>query len=97
MPPLLPLSEKPEIISQVLPDYPEAIRTQGIQGTVVIKILVDEYGDVKQAEIVKSLNSVLDQAAIKAAKQWKFKPGKRGDKPVKVWMTNIPIDFKIRK
>jgi len=39
---------------------------------------------------------MLNDAAVDAAKEWKFKPGKQRDRFVKVWM-NIPIDFKLKK
>ena len=52
-------------------------------------------GDVEKVEVVKS-HPMLDDAAIAAAKQFKFKPGKQRDRYVKVWMT-IPFTFRLKK
>lgn len=89
------LSEKPDVIKRVEPKYPELARKAGIEGLVVVKVLIDTKGDVEKVEVVKS-HPMLDDAALAAAKQFKFKPGKQRDRFVKVWMT-IPFTFKLKK
>jgi protein TonB len=89
------LSEKPEVIHRVEPAYPDLARKAGIEGMVVAKVLIDTKGNVEKVEIVKS-HPMLDEAAMAAAKQFKFKPGKQRDRFVKVWMT-IPFTFRLKK
>ncbi len=89
------LSDKPEVIHRVEPQYPELARKAGIEGMVVAKVLIDTKGNVEKVDIVKS-HPMLDEAAIAAAKQFKFKPGKQRDRFVKVWMT-IPFTFRLKK
>ncbi len=89
------LSEKPEVIKRVEPVYPELARKAGIEGMVVVKVLIGTKGDVEKVEVVKS-HPMLDEAAVAAAKQFKFKPGKQRDRYVKVWMT-IPFTFRLKK
>lgn len=89
------LSEKPEVIKRVEPVYPDLARKAGIEGMVVVKVLINTKGDVEKVEVVKS-HPMLDDAAVAAAKQFKFKPGKQRDRYVKVWMT-IPFTFKLKK
>lgn len=89
------LSDKPVVIKRVEPIYPELARKAGIEGMVVVKVLIGTKGDVEKVQVVKS-HPMLDEAAIAAAKQFKFKPGKQRDRFVKVWMT-IPFTFRLKK
>jgi len=89
------LSEKPEVVHRVEPAYPDLARKAGIEGMVVVKVLIGTKGDVEKVEIVKS-HPMLDDSAMDAAKQFKFKPGKQRDRFVKVWMT-IPFTFRLKK
>jgi periplasmic protein TonB len=89
------LSDKPEVIHKVEPTYPDLARKAGIEGMVVVKVLIGTKGDVEKVEVVKS-HPMLDDAAMAAARQFKFKPGKQRDRFVKVWMT-IPFTFRLKK
>ncbi len=88
------VSIKPKIKKRVVPEYPALARKAGIEGTVVVRVLIDEKGNVAKAEIFKSI-PMLDSAAIAAARQCKFTPGQQRDKKVKVWMA-IPFTFKLK-
>ena len=92
--PFYALSDKPEVIKRVPAAYPELAKKAGIEGTVVLKVLVNTKGDVEDVEVLKS-HPLLDESAINAAKQFKFKPGKQRDRFVKVWMS-IPFTFKLK-
>jgi len=58
---------------------------------VLVKVFVSETGDVERTEVLSG-DPILAEAAIKAAKKWKFKPFIRGGKPAKV-STRIAFDF----
>ena len=88
------VSEKPELIKHVKPIYPELAQRANIEGTVTLKLLINTKGNVEKTEILKSI-PMLDEAAVKAAMQCKFKPAKQRDKFVKVWMS-VPFKFYIR-
>jgi TonB family protein len=67
----------PKLISNVQPKYtPEAMKAK-IQGSVELEAIVLTDGTVGDVRVLKSLDKDLglDQAAIAAAKQWKFRPG----------------------
>jgi TonB family protein len=88
----------PAVVAEVKPKYtPEAMK-QKIQGTVWMDVVVLETGDVGDVTISKSLDAEygLDQEAIKAAKQWKFKPGTKEGKPVAVAVV-IEMAFTLKK
>jgi protein TonB len=93
--PFFALSEKPEPVRPVKPEYPELARKAGIEGRVTVKVLIGTKGNVEKVEILKG-HPMLNDAAVDAAMEAQFKPGKQRDRFVKVWMT-IPIDFKLRK
>jgi len=75
--------------------YPEIAKRAGVEGKVYVLAFVNEQGIVTKAEILKGLGAGLDEAALGAVKQTKFKPGKQRGKPVKV-QVSIPIVFKLQ-
>ncbi len=87
-------SEKPKFKTRVKADYPEMARKAQIEGTVVVKVLVGPDGRVKNAQILQSVNPLLDKAALAAAWKWTFTPGKQRNIPVKAWMA-IPFNFRL--
>jgi periplasmic protein TonB len=87
------VEELPEAITRVPPDYPEIARASGTEGTVMVQALVGKDGKVKDVRVVKSV-PVLDDAAVKAVKQWVFKPALSNNKPVAVWVA-VPVRFSL--
>lgn len=75
--------------------YPSTAKAEGRTGRVLLKVFIDEHGDVTEHEILKSAFADLDSAAIAATKSIKFNPAMKNDKPIGVWVT-IPLDFKLK-
>ena len=87
----------PVLVQEVKPQYPMAARKAGIEGSSQLKIQVLPDGSVGEIQLVKSAgDSSLDEAAQKAVKQWKFKPGRSGGKAVPAWMT-LSVKFELIK
>jgi protein TonB len=86
--------KEPELVSPPEPEYPEIAREAGVEGTVLVRVLVGEDGFVKDMVIIQSV-PMLDDAAASAAQTAVFKPALQKDKPVAVWMV-IPIEFQLR-
>lgn len=84
----------PELLSPLKPAYSEITRLAGIEGTVYLKILVDEKGNVEKAKVEQGANEMLDNSALQAAKSAKFSPAMLKNKPVKVWVI-LPVAFKL--
>jgi len=85
----------PTVMREVRPTYPpEALRLR-IQGSVILSLVVSSEGLPADIRVVHSLSSDLDQAAIEAVEQWRFRPGRRDDTPVNVLVT-VALDFTIR-
>lgn len=77
------------------PRYPEGIAKEDRkQGKVVVKAVIDEQGNVAEVDVVESLESVYDQAAMDAIKQWRFKPATLDGEAVPVYYT-LTINFRL--
>ena len=80
----------PTLLKELKPRYtPEAMRAK-IEGTVVMECVIQSDGTVRNdIKVVRSLDAKygLDDEAVKAARQWTFKPGMKDGKPVPVRVT----------
>jgi TonB family protein len=76
------------------PDYSEEARKAKFQGTVVLTIVVDEKGLVKDVKVTRPLGLGLDQKAIEAVMKWRFRPGMKDGKAVAV-MANVEVNFRL--
>ena len=74
------------MVSETKPVYTQAAKDAKIQGDVQLLVVVTADGDVGDVSVSKSLDATygLDQAAVDAARLWKFKPGTKGGKAVPV-------------
>jgi periplasmic protein TonB len=84
----------PSVLSKVEPEYSEEARKAKWQGTVVLRLVVDDQGRPQQLQVVRSLGLGLDQKAIEAVEKWRFKPGMKDGKPVPVVAT-IEVNFRL--
>jgi TonB family protein len=84
----------PQVIFQPDPDYPIAARKRKQQGTCVLALVVDENGRPRDVHVIRSVNKLLDQNAIDAVTQWKFKPALREGKAVAV-RTSVEVGFRL--
>jgi protein TonB len=78
-------------IKHVDPQYPAVARAAGVQGRVILEIVVNELGDVTKATVLRSV-PMLDQAALDAVVQWKYRPTQFNGQPVSLVMT-VTVDF----
>jgi TonB family protein len=74
--------------------YPEAARKAGIQGTVVLRVVTDYSGDVKEVTVLSG-DPVLAQAAADAVKQWKYEPYLVDGAPTEM-ETQVSINFHLK-
>jgi len=88
----------PVVVKEAKPQYTAAAMQAKIQGSVWMECVVNENGDITDVEVTRSLDKEygLDQAAIDASRQWKFKPGRKDGKPVAVRIT-IEMTFTLKK
>jgi TonB family protein len=70
------VTDMPRVIEEVTPDYPSEIKRAGIQGRVIFDILIDEEGRVRQAQLLRGIDSRLDASAEAAILKFRFRPAK---------------------
>ena len=84
----------PVLISKVEPEYSEEARKAKYSGTVLLSVVVDEHGVPQDIHVVRPLGLGLDEKAIEAVQRWRFRPGVRNGKPVRVRAT-IEVSFRL--
>jgi len=78
------------------PEYPPLARRRQLEGTVVLEVLVSAEGKVSGLAVHESSgHALLDEAALKAVKGWRFEPGRRGGAPVAMPVL-VPVRFGLR-
>ncbi|HXG56362.1 MAG TPA: energy transducer TonB [Vicinamibacterales bacterium] len=85
----------PEILREVKPEYTEEARRRGIEGDVVMEIVVRKDGSVGDVKVRQGLGGGLDRRAIDAVRQWRFAPATRRGAAVDV-MVEVAVEFKLR-
>ena len=86
---------RPLYVKNSVPRYPRRARKKGLQGTVMLEVLVDETGQVKNLRLLRSSgHAILDKAAIASVKKWVFVPGAINGAPAGMWV-KVPIRFEL--
>jgi len=93
------VEQMPELIGGVASlqravKYPEVARLAGIEGVVVVQLVINEDGTPSDPKILRSAGDILNDAAVEALLKQKFKPGKQRGKPVRVQMA-FPVTFRL--
>jgi TonB family protein len=84
----------PVLIHKTEPEYTEEARAAKYQGTVLLYVEIDRDGNATNIKVQRSLGLGLDEKAVEAVKQWKFKPGYKDGTPVTVQAT-IEVNFRL--
>ena len=82
----------PKVTNRVDPEYTAIARQARVSGVVVIEATIDRNGNVDRVKVVKGLPMGLSEAAERAVKQWKFRPGTLNGQPVDV-IFNLTVNF----
>jgi TonB family protein len=76
--------------------YPQLAQRVGIEGRVVVSVLIDTTGYVEKVEVNETSHPWFNESAITALALTRFQPGLKDGKPVKVWYT-VPLVYKLNK
>lgn len=92
------VDEKPERISTPSLDYPDLLRQAGIEGTVVIEVIIDTLGRAEPGSlrVVQSTNKAFELPARDAVLKSVYRPGRVRGQAVRV-LVQVPISFSIRR
>lgn len=79
------------LISKVVPVYPKLTKAAGVEGSVVLKVLISDTGKVANISLVEG-NPVLATSAMHAVRQWRYRPYVRNGKTL-AFQTIVLLDF----
>jgi TonB family protein len=79
------------LVKRVRPQYPADAREQRIQGTVLLKAIIDKDGNISNLQLISG-HPLLAPAAIEAVKQWKYRPYLLNGTPVEI-ETQVQVNF----
>ena len=79
---------------QKLIGYPQIARDAGIEGTVVVRVLVDKAGNYSRHRVINQVHPILTKAVEEHIDKLRFSPAIQGGKPIPFWV-NIPFNFKL--
>ena len=91
----LRVDESPRALNAPRPNYTEEARANKAQGVVRARILVGSDGVVKQVRIIRGLPDGLNEEAIRAAMQMRFRPAMKDGVAVAYWMA-LDVEFNLR-
>jgi periplasmic protein TonB len=86
--------QAPALVYRVEPDYPGVAVAAKVSGTVILEATVNESGAVTDVHVLRSI-LLLDQAAIKAVKQWRYQPLVLNGLPVPFILV-VTVTFSLR-
>lgn len=86
--------KEPQLVSKVPPIYPPAARQIHLEGSVVIRALIDTTGKLTNLRVVSG-PPLLQNAALDSVRQWKYQPRYLDDKPIPAEML-ITVEFHLR-
>jgi protein TonB len=85
----------PRFLHKVVPLYPDFARKQEMQGTVLLRVAIDEHGRVVNVEVLKKAGFGFDEAAVKAVRESTFVPAQRDGRSCSC-KALLPIRFELK-
>ena len=87
--------QPPALVRYMSPVYPELARQAGMEGTVLLSVLVGADGAPIEVSVLRSdVTPAMEKAAIAAAKLFEFRPATQNTVPVRARIS-IPITFRL--
>ncbi|MBI4893184.1 MAG: TonB family protein [Acidobacteria bacterium] len=87
--------QSPVPVFKVEPGYTEEARVAGYMGQVLLAVVIGKDGKPFNVQVLRGIGLGLDEMAMDAVKQWKFKPGTKGGEAVNV-RANIEVNFRLK-
>ena len=85
----------PTRLNQIAPVYPQQAKDAGVQGVVILELVVSGDGSVSDARVLRSI-PLLDDAALECVRQWRYEPTLLNGAPVPVIMT-VTVNFTLNQ
>ena len=91
--PVFEVTTMPKMAGRCRGRYSAEAREAGVEGTVVLELIVGPDGRTRGIKVIEGLGHGLDEAAVAAMKACRFKPGRRGETAVPVRLRAFKIRF----
>lgn len=85
---------EPVLVHRVEPIYPDLARRLRLEGVVFLQAIIAKDGSVEEVRVVGSVHPLLDEAAVQAIGQWRYRPGTLRGTPVRVQLT-VKVEFRL--
>lgn len=89
-------SVAPAFLHREMPIYPMMARKLGREGKVMLKLTIDEKGNLSDVEVIDKAGYGFTEAAVEAVKKSTFLPAKKDGKPIASWAL-LPIRFQLER
>lgn len=89
-------SAGPKFKTRAVPEYPFAAKKRNQEGTVVLRLSIDEQGGLQDVEVVEATDTVFIDTAVASVKKSAFIPAKNNNRPV-ASQAVLPIHFTLKK
>ncbi len=83
-----------KLVYKLDPEYPDDVRSRGIEGNVVLRAIISIEGTVLSLTSVSSPDPALTEAALKAVREWRYEPSLLNGEPVET-ATTITVNFEL--
>ena len=92
------VDERPRVLHQVPPAYPDGAMRQHLEEVVVLKVRVGPDGRPEDIQVLRGSqkDSAFDSAAAAAVQQWTFIPAKKNGRAVACWF-NVGVPFQLKR
>src|SRR5262249_48673277 len=84
----------PVLVWKTEPEYTDEARKAKLQGSVLLRIVVNEHGQAESITVTQGLGRGLDERAIEAVRKWRFRAGRRAGKPIPT-IAIIQVTFRL--
>jgi TonB family protein len=88
-----PYDRPPALLYKKEPDYSEEARKAKYQGVVTLDVEIDAAGRTSDISIIRHLGLGLDEKAVEAVKQWRYRPASKEGRPI---ATRIQVEVSFR-
>ena len=91
---VVPEVSTPVVLYMLDPDYSDQARKARLEGTVVLRLTVEKTGIPANIKVMRGLGMGLDEKAVEAVKQWKFRPASRNGAAL-AFETTVEVNFRL--
>ena len=84
---------EPQPVKVTSPPYPDSLRKFGVEGVVILQVIVGRDGHIYRPSVVQSLNADLDKIALQTVKAWQYYPAIKDKHPVDV-LISLDVMFR---